>query len=184
MKKKLITLVTLWAIAWSPNGHAKIDSNTVETKKDLVEVVSKKQVSSENSGNIISFENARKFWEREKLMKKIMDNEKVKGLVSEYWEERIEKILDEILTNKDVAQFMKQLLNNENIQKALEEWDEGKILKIVGEELEKDGWNNSEDVPAFLWISLIYLAITSWYWSWRFWDYVFWWDDEKKKDDI
>ena len=134
------TLAMLWlagTLALSPKAQAGITPKTEETKKDLIEAVTTEQATSQEDGQTITFEEAQKLHEQQQLMEEIMENEKIKELINEYWQEEVERTISEILTSKDAQELMKKLLEDEKIQKALEKWDEEAVTKRVEETIEE-----------------------------------------------
>lgn len=129
MKKTFVTLATLWVMAWSPNVHAQIDSTKAETKKDLVEVVSKQQVFQKNQGKTIDFEKAQKLYEQQKFIEEVMNNGEIQKLVKIYWQEDVQKTINIILNDKECGKILEKILNDKEIQKALDEWNQEELTK-------------------------------------------------------
>ena len=132
MKKTLATLWLAWMLAWSPSANAQIDSSKNETKKDLVEVMAKEQAALEEDGKTISFEDVKVLQENQwQLIEEIMKDEKIQELINEYWEEEVQQIITEIITNKDTKEVIEKALKDENIQKALQDWNREGVEKWV-----------------------------------------------------
>lgn len=132
MKKTLATIWLAWMLAMSPKAPSQTSSKIEERKKDLVEAMTQQQTAP-GEGKTITFQEAQKLQEQQKLMEEIMNNEKIQGLINEYWQEEVEKAISEIITSKDGNELMEKLLEDEKIQKALEEWDEEAVTKRVEE---------------------------------------------------
>lgn len=137
MKKLLTALWLIWMLSWSPKAQAGITPKTEETKKDLIEAIITEQATPEKDGKTITFQEAQKLHEQQQLMEEIMENEKIKELINEYWQEEVERTISEILTSKDAQELMKKLLEDEKIQRALEKWDEEAVTKRVEETIEE-----------------------------------------------
>ena len=120
MKKRIVTLATLGIMAWWPKAQTQLDYTKADTNKNLVSAVTNERTSDKDSTRTISFEDAKKLQENKELIKIIMKNEKVQKLVNEYQEEGIEKILGELLTDREFVKDMSDLLENENTRKTLE----------------------------------------------------------------
>ena len=129
MKKIFVTLATLWVMAWSPNAHAQIDSTRAETKKDLVEVVSKQQVFQKTQWGTIDFEEVQKLHEQQNFIEEVMNNGKIQELVKIHWQEDVQKIINIILNDKECGEILEKLLNDKEIQKALDEWNKEELTK-------------------------------------------------------
>lgn len=127
MKKILLTLATLWIMA-TPNAKAKEINTTVDAKKNLVEVLSKKQVQSGKEQKTISFGDAKS---QQEIFDNAMKNEKMKELIKQYWQKEVEKVMKEIMTNEDTLSIIEELLKDEKAQKAIEEWNEEELRKII-----------------------------------------------------
>ena len=139
MKKRLAVLWVAWLLAWWPSADAQIDSTKIETNKDLADAMNQ---NKSEGWKTISFEDARRLQEQKKLSERILKNEKIQELVEKYWQENIEKIINEIIINEvniseDTKELIEKTLKDENIQKALEEWNEKDLAEFV-EEVVKD----------------------------------------------
>ena len=124
MKKLLETLWLVWMLMWSPSANAWVDTTRVETNKNLVETMVQEQTTSDNDEQTITLEEAQKLQEQQKLIEEIMGDEKIQELINEYWEEEVEKMVKDIITNKNTVKILKKALDDKKIQKALQEWDE------------------------------------------------------------
>lgn len=133
MKKTLATLWLAWMLAWSPSANAQIDSSKNEIKKDLLETMVQDKAEPGEYGKTISFENAEKSYETQQLFEEVMKDEKIQELISEYWQEEVEKTVSEIITSKEGKKIMEKILEDEKVQKALEEWDHESVEKRVQE---------------------------------------------------
>ena len=126
MKKRLATLATLGVMAWWLNAWAQSESIKIETNKNLITTISnQEQVSSENDMKTISFEDIAKQSKNKKLkeevMDKITDNENYKQLIKQYWQENVDKVLDELL----------EIISDEKFQEAMNKKNEEEIKQII-----------------------------------------------------
>lgn len=167
MKKRLAALWVAWLLAQSPNTNAQIDSTKIDAQKDLASVMSEKWTNTEDSTKTISFEDARK---QHELLKNVLKNKKIQELVDEYWQEKVEEMINEIITNDDTGKIMEQALKDAKVQKALEEWNEEDFSKLI-EEIIKDFYKDSlwwkVVDKVFFWVMTILL----WEWLKRKFDY-------------
>lgn len=133
MKKRLVALWVAWLLAWSPSAHAGSDSVKTETKKDLVEtVITSKQDKSKDS-TTISFEEVKKLLEEKELIEKVLNDEEVQAEIETYWQENIEKIINEVIKNSDTEKIVKKAMEDEEVQKALKEWNKEKFEELIRE---------------------------------------------------
>jgi len=133
MKKRLVALWVAWLLAWSPNAHAGSDSVKTETKKDLVEtVITSKQDKSKDS-TTISFEEVKKLLEEKELIEKVLNDEEIQAAIETYWQENIEKIINEVTKNSDTEKIVKKAMEDEEVQKALKEWNKEKFEELIRE---------------------------------------------------
>lgn len=136
MKKTLATIWLAWMLVMSPKAPSQTSSKIEERKKDLVEAMTQQQTAPEE-GKTITFQEAQKLQEQQKLMEEIMNNEKIQGLINEYWQEEVERTISEIFTNEDSQELIEKLLEDEKIQQALKEWDQEAVTKRVEEIIQK-----------------------------------------------
>ena len=98
------TLVTLWVagmLALLPKGvQSEVLSKTEDAKKDLFEVMAKGQTSQEKKSKIISFNDAKNLYRQHQFFEAIMKHKEIQKLVGKYWQEKIEKIINRIMSNK------------------------------------------------------------------------------------
>ena len=112
MKKLLETLWLVWMLMWSPSANAWVDTTRVETNKNLVETMVQEQTTSDNDEQTITLEEAQKLQEQQKLIEEIMGDEKIQELINEYWEEEVEKMVKDIITNKNTVKILKKALDD------------------------------------------------------------------------
>ena len=141
MKKKLATLWVAWMLAVSPNAHAKTTIQTNERKKDLVEAFSSNQTKYENKTDTISYEDAKWLIEQQQLIDRIKQDEKIQDLIKEYWEEEIDKMIEEIVTSQEVKDVIEEAVKDNDVKKALEKWDKEKLLKSLTRFLDRHRFN-------------------------------------------
>ncbi len=133
MKKKLLTLWVAWLLAWSPNVHAGSDIIKTETKKDLVETVTTREQNKPKNSKTISFEEGKRLLENKELIEKVLNDEEVQAVIETYWQENIEKIINEVIKSQDTEEIVKIAMKDKEIQKALKEWNKEKFEELIRE---------------------------------------------------
>ena len=128
-------------LAVSPNAHAKTTIQTNETKKDLVEAFSSNQTKYENKTDTISFEDAKWLIEQQQLIERIKQDEKIQDLIKEYWEEEIDKMIEEIVASQEVKDVIEEAVKDNDVKKALEKWDKEELLNSLTRFLDRHRFN-------------------------------------------
>ncbi len=133
MKKKLLTLWVAWLLAWSPNVYAGSDTIKMETKKDLVETVTTSKQNKSKNSETISFEEGKRLFENKDLIETVLNDEEVQAAIETYWQENIEKIINEVIKSQDTEGIVKIAMENKEIQKAIKEWNKEKFEELIRE---------------------------------------------------
>jgi mannitol-1-phosphate/altronate dehydrogenase len=93
-----------------------------------------------------------------------MNDEKIQKLISEYWQEEVEYVINEIITNKDTKKVIEKSLKDRYIQKALEEWDrdgvEEWVQRIAKEVYQWTFWGKVvKSAFAMIWGAVLWIVV-------------------------
>ena len=152
-----MNLATIWLtsllLAQSPNAHAKTEFNTNISPK-LIEVFTKWPL--EMAWNIMSFEDAAIKQKTKELIRKFMDNGKMKEILKKYNynKEEAENIIYELLTSDTWRQLLTKLSHDKDIENIIDKSDSIAIERKLTEKEKMYigiGW-------------LILIALVIWWW--------------------
>ncbi len=120
--KKTVAALAIGVMAWWPvNANAKMKGTVAKTNENLVVAVSDEESSKVNSTKVVSFEEeAKKLQKNKEVVKAIMKNKRVQEMVKICWQERLERLFYELLSDEKTMNDISELFADENVKNTLE----------------------------------------------------------------
>ena len=138
MKRAVTTLTALGVMAWWPVNakmdNTKMDNTITETNKSLAGVVLDEKSSEVDSTKVVSFEEeAKKLQKNKEILKAIMKNKKVQEVVKICWQERVERLFYEWLSNEEMINSLRWLITDEKVIKTVKIMADESIQELAAQ---------------------------------------------------
>ena len=138
MKRAVTTLTALGVMAWWPVNakmdNTKMDNTITETNKSLAGVVLDEKSSEVDSTKVVSFEEeAKKLQKNTEILKAIMKNKKVQEVVKICWQERVERLFYEWLSNEEMINSVRWLITDKDVIKTVKIMADESIQELAAQ---------------------------------------------------
>ena len=138
MKRAVTTLTALGVMAWWPVNakmdNTKMDNTITETNKSLAGVVLDEKSSEVDSTKVVSFEEeAKKLQKNKEILKAIMKNKKVQEVVKICWQERVERLFYEWLSNEEMINSVRWLITDKDVIKTVKIMADESIQELAAQ---------------------------------------------------